>query len=383
MDELKKQLEAFINKAKDEMERLGKVTSDTAAQVQALQARLDAAEVEKARPSQPQANRLRQMLQEHEGMQKLFRDRRGSAVIQLPGIETLIEQRTTITSSAVGSASSGVLLFERTPGIVPAARRRLFIRDLLTVIPTQFNAIDFVKVNSDIQKASPQVEASAKYENALTFTTDTETVRTIATWIPATRQVLEDFEGLESFIRESLTYAVLLEEENQILSGSGTGENLNGLITQATPFNTGLLSASHGWEKIDILGRAVQQIQSANEVEPDFVVLHPKDFWDIRLSKDSTGVYLFGNPFTPFDVTFFGLRPFVTTGITQGTFLVGSSAPTSAVIRQRTGLSVEISTEHSDFFTKNMVAIRAEERLALVVFRPGAYITGSLTTSPA
>jgi hypothetical protein len=49
----------------------------------------------------------------------------------------------------------------------------------------------------------------------------------------------------------------------------------------------------------------------------------------------------------------------------------------------RQPITVEISTEHSDYFTRNLVAIRAELRAALVVMRPGAFIKGSLTSSPA
>ena len=79
----------------------------------------------------------------------------------------------------------------------------------------------------------------------------------------------------------------------------------------------------------------------------------------------------------------FGLNPVVTTNITSGTFLVGSGSPVCSEIRDREGISVEISTQHSDYFIKNMVAIRAEERVCLVVYRPNAFVTGSFTTSPS
>jgi|YNPMSStandDraft_1061717.scaffolds.fasta_scaffold08634_4 HK97 family phage major capsid protein len=356
--------------------------------VSELEKRLDTWEVESQRPGVPVGGTktadLAHRIWTSDEFERLRKTGRGQVFMKFEDVSLAnLETRAVISSSAVGSGTSGVLMPQRVPGIVPAARRRLFVRDLLTVFPAQSNAVDFVRVDSDIQKASPQVEASAKYENALTFTTETAPVRTIATWIPATRQVLEDFSSLEAFIRGSLTYAVMLEEENQILSGSGTGENLNGLITQATPFNTGLLSASDGWEKVDILARAVQQVHGANEVEPDFVVLHPNDWWDIRLTKSNDGEYLIAPPTREGPDILFGLRVITTTALTPGVFLVGSSSPASVAIFERSGLTVEVSTEHSDYFTRNLVAIRAEERLALVVFRPGAYVTGSLTTSPA
>ena len=67
-----------------------------------------------------------------------------------------------------------------------------------------------------------------------------------------------------------------LEEELQLLSGDNTGENLHGLITQATAFSTSLLSAASGWNRIDIVGRAIQQLTTAKEIPPTFIVMHPQ-----------------------------------------------------------------------------------------------------------
>jgi len=208
-------------------------------------------------------------------------------------------------------------------------------------------------------------------------------VTTLATWIPASRQILDDFDELLGFLQSSLGYYVNLAEETGLLSGSGVGAELHGLITQASSFNTGLLSASAGWNKIDIIGRACQQIEAAKEISPTFVVLHPTDWWGIRLTKDSYGRYILGDPMQPVSrPDLFGLMPIVTTSITSGTFLVGSGSSVACEIRDRMGMQVEISREHSTYFTENMLAIRAEKRLALVTYRPASFITGTFTTSP-
>jgi HK97 family phage major capsid protein len=328
-------------------------------------------------------------------VQRLLKDKRGNAVVNFTGksARELFERKTTITDAAVGTAVSGVLQIGRLPGLTTEARQALTIRDVLTANPTTFQVIDFVKVLVPMAPASPVAEASQKPENAVTFTTVSERVKTIATWIPASRQVLDDMSELMGFIRNSLPYYVDLEEELQILSGDNVGEDLHGIIPQASAFNTGELIAIKGWNKIDIIGRAIQQITAAKELPPTFVVMHPNDWWDIRLTKDGFGRYILGDPQqgslagVGFGIqnptqNLFGLAVVPTTNIAQGTFLVGTGSPIGAEIRDRMEMQIDISTEHSTFFTQNLIAIRAEKRLAVITRRPGSFVTGSFTTSP-
>jgi HK97 family phage major capsid protein len=231
-----------------------------------------------------------------------------------------------------------------------------------------------------MQVASPQTEASAKAENAVTFTTESEKVQTIATWQPASRQVLDDFDELAAFIRGSLAYYVELEEELQMLSGSGAGTDLNGLITQATPFDSSLLSGS--WQRIDVIGAAIQQVEEAKEIEPTFAVLNPRDWWLIRRTKDANDNYILGAPGSEGSRRLWDLDVIATNNMDAGDFLVGSGNPAAAEIRDRMEMQIEVSTQHEDYFTRNLVAIRAEKRLALITKRPASFIEGTFTTSP-
>ena len=337
-------------------------------------------------------------LKESDQFLRLCSDKRGRAVISLTGVDASLLERKTIISSGpggnVGASVSGVLPIGRLDGITTEARAQLTLRDLLTATPTTFQVIDFVKVNQPMGNASPVAEASQKPENATTFTTVAERVKTIATWIPASRQILDDMSGLASFISNSLAYYVNSEEELQLLSGDNVGEDLHGLIPQASQFSLGLLSGSHGWNKIDIIGRAIQQITAAKELQPTFVVMHPDDWWDIRLTKDGFGRYILGDPQQGGQMTtngfvlsptqnLFGLSVDPTTNMAPGTFLIGSGSPVACEIMDRMEMQIDVSTEHSTFFTQNLVAVRAEKRLALITRRPASFVTGSFSTSPA
>jgi HK97 family phage major capsid protein len=395
---LKAELKTYFDKAAEQQKANGTVSEELKTKIDALQKQTDAIDAKLAahQPGAPEEDSFEEQMKNDPSVQRLLKDKRGNAVINFTGktARALFERKTTITTGAVGFATTGVLPIGRLPEITAEARQQLTIRDLLTASPTTFQVLDFVKVLAPMTIASPVPEGGQKPENAVTFTTVSERVKTIATWIPATRQVLDDFSELMTFIRTMMPFYVNLAEEQQLLSGDGTGENLHGLIPQASAFNAGLLSATRGWNKIDIIGRAIQQITRAKELQPTFVVMHPDDWWDIRLTKDGFGRYILGDPqqgafanvgFGTLSPTqnIFGLIVDPTTNIAAGTFLVGSGNPIAAEIRDRMEMQIDVSTEHSDFFTKNLVAVRAEKRLALITRRPGSFITGTFSQSPA
>ena len=195
--------------------------------------------------------------------------------------------------------------------------------------------------------------------------------------------VMVTLADLASFLQNSLKYYVDAAEEQQMLSGDGTAENLHGILPQASAFNASSLVPSKGWNFIDIVGRAVEQITAAKELQPTFVALHPNDWWSMRLQKDSLGRYILGDPQQPSPtMNLFGLDVVATTNIAPFTFLIGSGNSAAIEIRDRLELVFEISTEHLDYFAKNLVACRAEKRLALIVRRPGSFLTGTFSTSP-
>lgn len=387
---LQTELKTYFDKAAEEKKAHGTMLEQTATKMEAIQKQVDAIDVKLAqRHAEAQAEpNLEETLKASESVQKLIKHGKGSAFITLEGkqVQRIFERKTTITSGTGSLGTAPVVGWpvpEFMPGIVPEARQVLTIRDLLSARPTTAQLVGYIKVSTPMAIGSPQTEGSAKAENAVVFAPVSEKVRTLATWIPASRQVLDDFGELAGFINTSLPYYVNLEEELQLLSGDGTGENLDGLLTQGTAFSTSLLSSAAGWNRIDIIGRTIQQVMAAKELAPTFVVLHPNDWWAIRLTKDSYGRYILGDPQMPMTrPNIFGLDLAVTTSIASGKFLVGSGSPIASEIRDRMEMQVEISTEHSDYFVKNLVAIRAEKRLVLVVKRPASYIQGTFTTSP-
>lgn len=369
--------------------KYGAVSSETKEMLERIALRMDGLESQFNRPdgadgAMPLSKTIAELFVESEAF-KNFQTRgwhKGGVGMKFKSIweEAALPQvtgKTTITTSTVGTAGPQAM---RVPLIEPQLRE-LRIRDLIPSTPTQQVVIEYPKENVFTNAASPQVEGSDKAEAALTFTLGTATVRTIAHWIPATRQILDDMDMLMSYIQKRLRYGLKLVEENEILSGSGSGVHLNGLITQATAYDSAGRNVANDTQ-IDKLSHMMTQARVA-EYPVDGVVLHPNDWEKVRLIKDedggttNKGNYVFGDPGSQQVPRLWGAPIVVTTAISAGFALVGAFS-LGAEIFDRQEATIDISTEHSDYFTKNLVAIRAEERLALAVYRPGAFIYGAL-----
>jgi HK97 family phage major capsid protein len=266
-------------------------------------------------------------------------------------------------------------------GIYTTPNRNLRIRDMIRSRPTNSNLIEFTRENAFTNNAGPTVSGSpqqfenvTKPESANTFTLVNVPVVTLAHFIPASVQVLDDSPMLASHINGRLMYGLKLKEETQMVTGTGANGQLNGLYTQATAYT---IASPTRTNEIDILRDAIKQAQVA-EYMPDFIVLNPIDWFDIEIRKVGTGDarYVVGDPNNMRPMSLWGLPVIVTNSITSGTFLIGSSM--AAEIADRQQAVVEASREDSTNFQKNMVTIRAEERLALCVFRTEAFIKGSI-----
>jgi HK97 family phage major capsid protein len=282
--------------------------------------------------------------------------------------------------STVADGSAGDLLVPMRLPIVEPLNRRLTVRDLLTPGRTSQPMIQYPVETGYTNAAATVSESSAptKPQSDIQFDIRTTSVTTIAHWLLATRQILDDAPMLQSYIDGRLRYGLAYVEENQLLNGSGSGTNLNGIYTQATAFAAGTAIVA-GPQMLDVLRYAQLQATLALLPATGFV-LHPTDWAGIETTKDSQGRYIIGNPKQEGVPSLWGLPVVDTPAMTVGTFLAGAFKQ-GAQIFDREDARVEISTEDSDNFRKNLVTVLAEERLGLAVYRPEAFIKGTFAAA--
>lgn len=284
-----------------------------------------------------------------------------------------------LTTDADGSAGD-LLVPQRGPLVTPVTRR-MTIRDLLMPGRTGSNSIQYPKETGFTNNAATVSETSgpAKPQSEIKFDLETVSVTTVAHWVLATRQILEDAPMLQSYIDGRLRYGLAYAEEQQLLNGDGLGTNLSGIVTQATAFASPVAVNTALNTKVDVIRVAMLQAALA-ELPASGVVLNPVDWAEIELTKTQDGAYLFANPQGSVDPRLWGLPVVATPAMTATDFLIGAFNM-GAQIFDRADASVEVSTEDSDNFRKNLVTVLAEERLALAVYRPEAFITGDFAAA--
>ncbi|EJD6408287.1 phage major capsid protein [Providencia rettgeri] len=272
--------------------------------------------------------------------------------------------------------AEGVVEPHRLPGIDVAPKQRLFIRDLIAPGKTTSPAIFWVQQTGFTNAAAVAPENTTKPYSNIQFATKITPVTTIAHMFKASKQILDDFAQLQSLVDAEMRYGLKFVEEQEILFGDGSGAHLHGIIPQASKFKAEFeVDKQNG---IDDLRLAMLQAQLARFPATGHV-LHFIDWAKIELLKDSLGRYILANPSALTGPTLWGLPIVVTeTAAFKGKFLTGAFNA-GAQLFDREETNVVISTENTDDFEKNMISIRCEERLALALKRPEAFVYGDFT----
>lgn len=282
---------------------------------------------------------------------------------------------TSATTDAAGSAGAAIAP-NRLPGVQELPQRKLTVRNLLSPGSTDSPSILYVQETGFTNNAAMVAEGELKPQSDIKLADVNISTKVIAHWFRASKQILSDFAQIRSIIDQRLIYGLKLKEDDQLLNGDGTGENLHGIIPQATPYavptGTTLPAPVTG---IDVLRIAMLQASLA-EFPATGHVLNPIDWASIELLKDNDGRYIIGNPQGSLNPTLWNLPVVTTQSISYGKFLTGAFQLGAQIFDQWTS-RIEVGFQNDDF-TRNKVTILGEERLALAVYRPEAFVYGNV-----
>lgn len=282
---------------------------------------------------------------------------------------------TSATTDAAGSVGAAVQT-TRLPGIQEMPQRRMTVRDLISQGRMDGNSLEYVRETGFTNNAGMVAEGGLKPSSDIKFDLVQTSAKVIAHWMKASKQILDDVAQLRSIIDQRLLYGLAYVEESQLLNGDGTGQNLHGILPQATAYAVPAgLTAPTPTTEIDTLRIAMLQAALA-EYPATGHVLNPIDWATIELTKDGEGRYIIGNPQGTAQPTLWGLPVVSTQAMAAGTFLTGAFR-LGAQVFDRWDARIEAAYVDDDFI-RNLITILAEERLALAVYRPEAFVTGDI-----
>lgn len=397
--EIEKAVEAIEGKLKEatskyhaELKEYGDITTKTVAEVKALAAehanlikempsmkdRLKAIEQMVADGIKRKEDRPKTMGQEFVDSDSFKNYKAGSVG------KAKIEVKNTITgesSTSPQNPNDTIVPAHRLAGIVPGAFRMLNLLDFVNTGNTSSNQIEYTRELLWTNDAEEQNEGLQKNESDLTFELITEPVRTIAHFIKASKQILDDAPMLASYIDRRMSHGVLQRLQRQIINGNGVTPRLSGLAT--TGRHTAFTPTS-GDTRFDSVNRAKYNVISRDYL-PNFVLLNPVDFGTMERTKagaSGTGAYAaadgaalsyINNGIVPM---LWGLPVILSNEVASGKFFVGDSNQFQLFVRE--GVVVEMFEQDDTNVQKNLLTIRAEMRAAFAVYTPNAINYGDL-----
>lgn len=400
MKEIKSALEAttkefadLLEKQSAEIKQHGETTAETAKQIKAAETRMESIAGDLKAIDEKYAERMDDLeakAKRLDAQAKPVEKTAGEQFTESEVYQQLKARGFRGESSAVemkdmsgAAASAGALL---TPylrdQILAEPNQLVFVRQLLPNIPVNTDAVQIFKElaftnNADFQPRPPTEgenvgKLQAKPQSDITFASATVTVETIAHFVIASRQILSDVPRLRAHIDGRLVYGLQLKMDQQILYGDGTGQEFLGLMEDTNVQDIGAASGT----AIDHIRDAITMAQLANYYNVNGLVMGPKDWAGIEKAKGNDGHYIWVNVQQGGTPRLWRVPVVVSNAMADGDFILGDFT-LGAALYTREGVTVRTSESHADYFVRNGVAILAEERAALGVELPLAFVKGT------
>jgi HK97 family phage major capsid protein len=261
----------------------------------------------------------------------------------------------TLLETGAGGPGGGLVPPFYEPGVVDKLFEPLGVRDVFGQSTTTASQVRYVVEGTALSGAAGVAEAGTKPESTIALSEVVEPVKKIATTLPISDEFLEDAPSIQSYLNGRLSLFISIEEERQLLRGTGTNE-LIGLFNRTGGQVINLYTRLAADDNTTALARVIANTRGSSFLQPDTVF---------------TGAYGNGGGAGLFGESLWNTRVVLSTVVGLGTALVGNFGQ-GAHIWRRGGVSVEATNSHSDLFVKDITMLRAEERLGLGVFRPSA-----------
>lgn len=303
-----------------------------------------------------------------------------------------IKAVTMTTGGSLTETEGQVIAPDYQPSIIRPLLRETPIRSLFPQATTNSNAINYVQEDSASGCPDYTAESTTKHKMSLTLEAKQEAVRKIAGYMKISEEMLDDIPALQGYLVSRAQERYRYTEDSRLLFGTGDSGNFpgaNGVTVSAdsistNPFEQAISDPNNYSALRAAAAKLMGPGNQRNEYMPDAYVMHPVDFLYLRELKGTDGHYLDRNQ-TVFNATdrimtdgmgnmfFDGIPVFLSTAITKGWFLAGNFTQ-GAQIFDRKGVNIRFYDQNEDDPITNRITIVIEGRLALVTYRPKAFV---------
>lgn len=292
---------------------------------------------------------------------------KGRFTVDLPDVDF----KTLLTEGSPGFAPAN----PRTDLVVPFPNRPIRVTDLIPITPTDLQTVYWMEETTFTNNASMTGEGYTKPESTVDYTQRSSPVRKVAHVMSITEEVMDDVPGFMSLINNDMILMLGLKEEDQLVNGTGIGQELTGFLN-----NSNLQSQGFVTNNADTILKAFTKVQWTGYGTVTAIVMNPSNWETTRLIKGATNQdYVLGSPLIDITPRLWGVPVVVTNVIAAGTALVGDFSMFSE-IRRKKGVTIDVSNSHSTYFVEDKLAIRAEMREALLIKRGSAFCKATSLT---
>lgn len=359
---------AELQKAADEKAvELKKEVSEMEAKRAEMQKQLDQLDVEMQKKNTPSAETKNYIEQLRE---KLDSEIKNLAQMKGVGASQLKLQVKSFLETANASVTTGSLIPwpQRDPGVSKAPDRAPFMLDLVARGMSNSLTIYWAqrKTRTDNSEWVDEGVAPAA-QTILGYETKNQAMQNLSSFIKISNNSIDDIDFIMSEVQTELVTLHLLKLDAAILNGTVAGNGFDGVNTVATAFAAGgdALPSGVTPNKFDVLAYAINQVRVAH-FEPNYIVMHPSDVRDMKLTRDDQGAYMIPPTMaTGMNVAVDGIRIVANTGVTKGSYLVGDF--TKAKYWTRKDMELRIWEQNDDDATAQLKTVTLYTRGTLVV----------------
>jgi len=273
-------------------------------------------------------------------------------------------------SQSAADIDSGTDFAEMVPGVGQLATRQTFMRSLFNQRNTTKEYIKYNDQETIVRDAKNVAGCAAStHLSKVTYKVRTLQITKVRDYVDVCIDMMDDYEWVSGEIRDLVSTDVALKVDEGLLLGTDVYPELNSVAAIASTFAAGAYATSVQVPTlVDLVQVSSCLIDDAglnNKFRANVALMNPADKCLMTLEKDANNNYLIPNWITSDGMNIGAVRIMTNSLVPANQMYIMDSSKGTVVSRR--GTTVEFGFENNDNFEKELVTVKAYERLNFLV----------------